>query len=219
MSQLHWPTFACKCISYILVQGLTLIYLCRITNRFLTFTDGHTHTDGLILLPRLPMRKVIIQAAAGSRELDQRFLVVYLCRIISNISNMTDSFTAFPLSFLPPASSRLNLLPSSTNQKSHEKGSRNFSIFKCLSLILRFIRDFLGPQDPEGSTCTSLILIKPGTMDWVQGRIKMYSVSCITRKSLLKISRGLKGRAKRIDQIMCFRVLIGLSEHVASTTR
>ena len=39
------------------------------------------------------------------------------------------------------------------------------------------------PQDPEGST--SLILIKPGTMNWVPGRIKMYSVSCITRKSLL----------------------------------
>ncbi len=43
-------------------------------------------------------------------------------------------------------------------------------------------RDFLGPQDPEGST--SLILIKPGTMNWGPGRIKMYSVSCVTRKSL-----------------------------------
>ena len=47
-------------------------------------------------------------------------------------------------------------------------------------------RDFLGPQDTEGST--SLVLIKPGTMIWVPGLIKILealpSISCGPRKSL-----------------------------------
>ena len=75
--------------------------------------------------------------------------------------------------------------PPTLKLKDHEAVLHLFKWAKLLHRHVQFgsfpptlkLKDFLGPQDPEGST--SLILIKPGTINWVPGRIKMYSVSCV----------------------------------------